>query len=91
MKRQPDQVMLRALVKAYFWKSQIDSGKYESMAEMCKCKKLDSAYVSRVLRLNLLAPQIKQAILDGTQPRELELGRLMGAVSDGVAGAGGVV
>ena len=34
-------------------------------------------YVSRVLRLTLLAPEIVEAILDGRQPRELQLDDLL--------------
>ena len=34
-------------------------------------------YVSRVLRLTLLAPEIVEAILDGVQPAELQLDDLL--------------
>ena len=34
-------------------------------------------YVSRVLRLTLLAPEIVEAILDGRQPAELQLDDLL--------------
>jgi hypothetical protein len=36
-----------------------------------------ATYVSRVLRLTLLAPQIVEAILDGRQPAELQLDDLL--------------
>ena len=36
-----------------------------------------AAYVSRVLRLTLLAPEIVEAILDGRQPAELQLDDLL--------------
>jgi hypothetical protein len=35
------------------------------------------SYVSRMLRLTLLAPEIVQAILDGRQPAELQLEDLL--------------
>ena len=35
------------------------------------------SYVSRVLRLTLLAPEIVEAILDGRQPAELQLDDLL--------------
>ena len=42
-------------------------------------------YVSRVLRLTLLAPEIVEAILDGVQPAELQLDDLLKTASAGVA------
>ena len=36
-----------------------------------------STYVSRLLRMTLLAPEIVEAILDGRQPTEMTLAALM--------------
>jgi hypothetical protein len=36
-----------------------------------------ATYVSRVLRLTLLSPEIVEAILDGRQPAELQLNDLL--------------
>ena len=38
---------------------------------------MDATYVSRILRLTLLAPEIVEAILDGRQPAELQLDDLL--------------
>lgn len=38
---------------------------------------LADRYVEKIYRLNYLSPRIKEAILDGTQPRTLTLSRLM--------------
>ena len=40
-------------------------------------EKINASYVSRVLRLTLLAPEIVEAILDGRQPTEMTLAMLM--------------
>jgi len=69
----PDEAMLKALAKAYHWQQQIHKGVYGSIEELSKRKKINSSYVSRILRLNYLCPQIKQAIMEGTQPRTLML------------------
>ena len=71
--RKPDETMVKALAKAHFWQAQLDKGQFSSIEQMAKRKSINPSYISRILRLNLLAPQIKQAILDGTQPRGLSL------------------
>ncbi len=51
----------------------LDTGRYTSIDDLSRKRKINPSYVSRILRLNQLSPQIKTAILDGTQPRQLSL------------------
>ena len=44
-------------------------------------EKINESYVSRVLRLTLLAPDIVEAILDGRQPTEMTLPGLMATIA----------
>ncbi len=46
-------------------------------ARFTAAEKINSHYVSRVLHLTLLAPDIVEAILDGRQPAEMTLAALM--------------
>ncbi len=43
------------------------------MAELAAAEKINASYVSRVLRLTLLASAIVEAILEGTQPKAITL------------------
>ena len=49
------------------------------MEDLARAKGVHATYVSRILRLTLLAPEIVEAILDGRQPAELQLDDLLEA------------
>ncbi len=72
-----DSSLINALAKAHLWRRLIESGKYSSAAELSRAAGINESYLCRVLRLTLLAPDIVEAILDGTQPRTLELQSLL--------------
>jgi hypothetical protein len=72
-----DQPLLKALVRAYLWQRQLKKGKYPTIQDLCEAHKVTHKYVSLILRLNYLAPKLKQAILQGHQPRSLKLADLI--------------
>ena len=74
LKHAPNKVLLRALIKAYYWQKLLDQGKKFSTAK-CIAKKYRTniADLSRILQLNLLSPKIKLAILNGTQPKTMNM------------------
>ena len=45
----------------------LENGEYASAAELAKAEKVNDSYVSRILRLSLLAPDIVEAIAMGQQ------------------------
>ncbi|MDB5383937.1 MAG: hypothetical protein JWO26_3569 [Rhodospirillales bacterium] len=45
-----------------------DAGRYGTINELAAAERINSSYVSRLLRLTLLAPDIIEAIVDGRQP-----------------------
>ncbi len=51
------------------------------MREPAKAEKVNETYISRALRLTLLAPDMVEAILDGRQPDGMTLPRLMTGVA----------
>ena len=55
----------------------METGRYGTLNELEAAEKINSSYVSRLLRLTLLAPDIVEAILDGRQPGGMTLPGLM--------------
>ena len=55
----------------------LETGRFGTINELAAAEKINSSYVSRVLRLTLLAPDIVEAILDGRQPERMTLPGLM--------------
>lgn len=72
-----DNAMVKALARAFRWRRMLDTGVHGTIDDLAKAKKLAPSYVSGILRLTLLAPEIVEAILDGRQPVELQLDDLL--------------
>ena len=73
-----DSTLVKALARAFRWRRMLESGVISTVGEIAVREKINKSYVSRVLRLTLLAPQIVEAILDGRQAPEMTLPMLMG-------------
>jgi hypothetical protein len=72
-----DNAMVKALARAFRWRKLLDEGAHSTVEDLAKAKRLAPSYVSGILRLTLLAPEIVEAILDGRQPAELQLDELL--------------
>jgi hypothetical protein len=72
-----DHSLLKAVVRAHRWRELLENGEYASAAELAKAEKVNDSYVSRILRLTLLAPDIIEAIAMGQQPPMLQLDDLL--------------
>ena len=75
-----DTTLVKALVRAHLWQRQLKSGKYQTMQDLCDANKVTAKYVQLILRLNFLAPKLKEAILLGHQPRHMKLADLMQSI-----------
>ena len=73
-----DVPMIKTLGKAFYWKRLLEEGRYPTTTDLARALKLEPGWVAEVLRLTLLAPDIVEAILDGRQPRHLNLQTLRG-------------
>jgi hypothetical protein len=76
-KATPDDTLLKALARAHRWRRMLESGQARSINELAEIEKINASYISRILRLTFLAPDIVTAILNGRQPRTLQLANLM--------------
>lgn len=76
-RRRVDNAMIKALARAFRWRKMLETGAHGTVEEIAAAEKINASYVSRVLRLTLLAPDIVEAILDGRQPVELQLEDLL--------------
>ncbi|MFN4204812.1 MAG: hypothetical protein ACK4HG_00360 [Agrobacterium albertimagni] len=60
-----DSTLVKAIARAFRWQKMLETGQYATIKEIAKAEKINPSYVSRVLRLTLLAPATVEAILDG--------------------------
>ncbi|BET31379.1 MULTISPECIES: recombinase family protein [Wolbachia] len=65
--------LLKAVVRAHLWKRQLEEGKYASVKELSIKINIGTRRIQQILRLNYLAPKIKEDIVNGKQPSNLRL------------------
>ena len=75
--RMPDSTLVKALARAFRWKRLLESGEFATIAELAEREGIATSYMTRVLRLTLLAPDIVEAILDGKHGPEVTLARVL--------------
>jgi ParB-like chromosome segregation protein Spo0J len=75
-KPQPDGTLLKALARAWRWQRMLDDGIYTSVSEIGDIENISKSYVSRILRLALLAPDIVEAVLTGRTDQGVVLEQL---------------
>jgi hypothetical protein len=60
-----DGTLVKALARAWRWQRMLDECVYTTVSEIGEAENISKSYVSRILRLALLAPDIVEAILAG--------------------------
>jgi hypothetical protein len=53
-----DNAMVKAIARAFRWREMLESGRHATIAEIAVDEQINESYVSRHLRLSLLAPDI---------------------------------
>jgi hypothetical protein len=81
VERSQDITLIKAVARAFRWRRMLENGQFATVQELAAAEKINASYVSRVLRLTLLAPDIVEAILDGRQPEGMTLPPLMEGVA----------
>lgn len=62
-----------ALTRGHSWLAMLESGKAKSLKEIATMEGIDNSYVSRMVNLTTLAPDIVAAILDDALPDHITL------------------
>ena len=74
-KKRPNTELIKILNQAYKWHQEIING--ASTQDIAKRDKVCVQYVRRILNLSFLSPKIVRAILNGTQPADCTLKKLL--------------
>jgi DNA invertase Pin-like site-specific DNA recombinase len=69
--------LIKAVTRAHHWYEQLLSGKVKSLHAIAREYGVTDRYVGHILRCAFLAPDLVEAILQGRQPPELTLDRLL--------------
>ncbi len=62
-----------ALARGHRWLAMLESGEVKSLKEIATLEGVDNSYVSRMVNLTTLAPDIVAAILDDAMPNHVTL------------------
>lgn len=73
--RQPDRTLLRALSQAHAWVADLRGGK--PLGEIAAATRHSESYIRTRAQLAFLAPAIQGAVLEGRQPADLTLERII--------------
>ncbi|ODS03608.1 hypothetical protein AUC71_00650 [Methyloceanibacter marginalis] len=74
---EPDAALVKTLARAHVWFGQIVRGEADGIGAIARAERLDRAYVTRMICLAFLAPEITKAALEGRQPTGLTAKRLI--------------
>jgi hypothetical protein len=69
--------ILLALARGFRWRARMDAGEFATHRDLARSLGLERSYVSRLMRLALLAPDIIEAIVEGHEPDGLSLDTLL--------------
>lgn len=77
----PDPALIKAVVRAHRWFDDLVSGSARSLREIAEIEGISDRYVSHLMPLAFLAPELVESILAGEQPIGLTAEKLTKSVS----------
>ena len=72
-----DSALLKALARGFRWRKLLETGHFATIEDIAAAENINSSYISRLLRMTLLAPEIVKAILAGNHPAGLTRAKVM--------------
>ena len=79
--RMQDAHVLRAIARAWNWRRRIERGEASTIADIASAEKVTDRFVSRMMRLTYLAPDVLEKLVIHRIPPALSLNDLM-AIAD---------
>jgi hypothetical protein len=73
----PVSSLIKAVARAHPWSEKIICGELTGLRSIAQLTSLDEHYAGRILNCSFLAPDIVEAILDGRQPADLTVQKLL--------------
>lgn len=73
----PSKGRAEVLARAFLWNRVLDSGEITTIAELAEREGIATSYMTRILRLTQLSPDIVEAILVGSGHSRLTIARLL--------------
>ena len=75
--RRTDSTLIKALARAFRWKRMLESGEFATVKDLAEREGIAFSYMTRMLRLSLLAPDIVEQILARHGCVDVSLDQLM--------------
>jgi hypothetical protein len=72
-----DNTLLKALARAFRWQRMLENGAFTTIGDLAIHEGIAPSYMTRVMRLTLLTPEIVSAIVEGRQGPEITLAGLL--------------
>lgn len=68
--------VVQALSRAFSWAECLETGQVKSISDLAARLEVDGSYVTRILKLATLAPDIVEKLINGEEPDGLSLAKL---------------